>query len=250
MKKTLTAIIMFLAVSLQAHAGDIFANLEYYARLGYNLGGTAPIGMPATIRKLNSYTIQPNVTLALDAYKPLGKQWGVVGGFHIERKGMKTDAQVKNYNMSMTRGGETLSGVFTGNVITKVDQWLLSLHLQAACDVSPKVRLRLGPYLSYALSQDFSGDAYDGYLRVDNPTGSKVELGTEEGSRGTYDFSDDLRKLQLGVDAGVDWAFSQRWGAYADLSWGVTGIFKSSFHTIEQTLYPIFGTVGITYKLK
>lgn len=250
MKKTLTIIMLLLTAAAQARCEDIFANLEYYARIGYNLGGTAPIGMPATIRKLNSYTIQPNATLALDAYKPLSKGWGIVGGFHFERKGMKTDAVVKNYNMSMTRGGETLSGVFTGNVITKVDQWLLSLRLQAAYDVSPKVRLRLGPYLSYALSQDFSGDAYDGYLRVDNPTGSKVEIGTEDGSRGTYDFSDDLRRLQLGVDAGVDWMFSQRWGAYADLSWGLTGVFKSSFRTIEQTLYPIFGTLGITYKLR
>ena len=34
----------------------------YTARLGLNIGGTAPIGMPATIRRMNDYDLQPNFT--------------------------------------------------------------------------------------------------------------------------------------------------------------------------------------------
>ena len=52
------------------------------------------------------------------------------------------------------------------------------------------------------------------------------------------------------MNAGADWYFSKRWGAYADIAWGLTGIFKRDFKTIEQTMYPIFGTIGVTYKLK
>ena len=59
-----------------------------------------------------------------------------------------------------------------------------------------------------------------------------------------------MRKIQVGFDAGADWQIYRRWGAYADIAWGITGIHHSSFKTIEQTLYPIFGTVGIIYKLK
>lgn len=44
---------------------------QYQARVAYNIGGTAPIGLPATIRTLHSYTLQPNFSLGIDAYHPL-----------------------------------------------------------------------------------------------------------------------------------------------------------------------------------
>ena len=88
------------------------------------------------------------------------------------------------------------------------------------------------------------------YLRVNDPTGEKVELGTAEGDRGSYDFSDDMRNLQWGVMAGADWHFHKSWGVFADLSWGFTGVFKKSFHVIDQTMYPVYGTIGVTYRMK
>ena len=42
----------------------------------------------------------------------------------------------------------------------------------------------------------------------------------------------------------------QRLGLSFDLSWGLTGIHKSDFKTVEQTLYPIYGTIALTYRLK
>lgn len=68
---------------------------QYQARVAYNIGGTAPIGLPATIRTLHSYTLQPNFSLGIDAYHPLTGKWGFVGGLHFENKGMKIDAGVK-----------------------------------------------------------------------------------------------------------------------------------------------------------
>ena len=72
-----------------AWGGNIFDNLTYYARAGYALGGTAPLGMPAEIRGLNKFSVKPNITLALDAYKPLGNGWGVLAGFHYENKNIE-----------------------------------------------------------------------------------------------------------------------------------------------------------------
>ena len=131
---------------------------------------------------------------------------------------MKTDAKVKGYSMEMRRGDETLSGLFTGNVVTEVDEWMVTLPLQVAYNVSPNLRLKFGPYFSYVLSNNFSGYAYDGYLRVGDPTGDKVELGHVEGERGDYDFTEDLRHWQFGLDLGADWFFSNHFGAYAGLS--------------------------------
>ena len=73
MKRYIIAATMAMAISAQAMAIGIFDNLTYYARAGYALGGTAPLGMPAEIRGLNKFSVKPNITLALDAYKPLGK---------------------------------------------------------------------------------------------------------------------------------------------------------------------------------
>ena len=250
MKKTIITALTLAALAAPASAGGIFDNLIYYARAGFSIGGTSPIDMPASIRGLNKFTLQPNVSLSLDAYKPLTGKWGLMAGFHLENKDMKTDARVKNYHMEIRQGSQSLSGMFTGNVVTEVEEWMVTLPLQATYDISPKVRIKAGPYLSYVLSHGFTGYAYDGYLRVGDPTGSKVEVGTDDSSRGTYDFSDSLRRLQFGFDVGADWYFSKRWGAYADISWGLTDIFESDFNTIEQTLYPIYGTIGLTYKLK
>lgn len=251
MKKTIITLLLVAFVGLQeALAIDIFGDLRYMVRLGYSLGGTAPVGMPATIRSLDKYTPTNNTLLGLDAYKPLTEKWGLQAGFHYQNKGMKTDAKVKGYSMEMRRGDETLSGLFTGNVVTEVDEWMVTLPLQVAYNVSQNLRLKFGPYFSYVLSNNFSGYAYDGYLRVGDPTGDKVELGHAEGERGDYDFTEDLRHWQFGLDLGADWFFSNRFGAYAGLSWGLTNIFRKDFHVIEQSLYPIYGSIGLTYKLK
>ena len=58
-----------------------------------------------------------------------------------------------------------------------------------------------------------------------------------------------MRSLQWGVSVGVDWQISGHVGLSADLDWGLSGLFQSDFKTVEQTLYPIFGCVGVFYNL-
>ena len=230
---------------------------RYYVHIGYNIGGTAPVGLPASIRTLHSYTLQPNFVLGVDAHHSISGKWGFLGGLHFENKAMRTDAGVKGYHMKIVRGGEELEGVFTGDVVTKVDMSLITVPLQITYDLNPQVRLMLGPNVSYVSASKFEGWAYDGYLRRQeeghekgDPTGQKVMLGHNEGERGDYDFSDDMRPWQLGIDFGADWYITKRWGLKADLSWGLTGIFQKDFDTIEQTMYPIYGTIGVIYQLK
>lgn len=67
--------------------------------------------------------------------------------------------------MRIVRGGEELKGIFTGNVVTKVDMSLITVPLQATYDICDNLRFKLGPYVSYVTSKKFEGWAYDGYLR-------------------------------------------------------------------------------------
>lgn len=219
------------------------------ARLGYNIGGTMPLSLPASIRHLNSYTPQFAPAVGVDVLFPIDDWRGFLTGFRVERKAMSEDATVKNYHMEITQGGQTLAGMFTGDVTTNVSMWAFTLPVQAVWRVN-RVNLRMGPYASLLFAKDFSGWAHNGYLRVDDPTGAKVELGEAEDERGNYDFDENMCNWQVGLTVGVDWHLSNRFGLYADLNWGFSTLFYNDFHTIGQAMYPIFGQLGVTYRIK
>ena len=110
-KKKIFTLALSLTTAMASWGISIPDSLNYSFRMGYNIGGTAPVGMPATIRSLNSYDLQPNVTIGLDVWKDLWGQWGMMTGIRLENKGMKIDATVKNYHMEMVQGGERLEGM-------------------------------------------------------------------------------------------------------------------------------------------
>ncbi len=229
--------------------GQLFSNTQLEAKVGFNIGAAAPMGMPATIRKLHTFSPLFNPQIGIDAIKPINDQWGLLLGLHVENKGMHTNVTTKYYHMKIVRAKEELEGVFTGRVTTTAGQLAFTVPLQAVYRINEKWRLRCGPYVSYVLNRNFHGDAYNGYLRVNDPTGAYVSLGEGQDERGSYDFSSDMRRFQMGFDLGADMRINRRLGAYADLAWGVMGIFHSSFNTVEQTLYPVYGTLGITYRI-
>ena len=171
-------------------------------------------------------------------------------GIHLEQKDMEIDARVKNYHMAMVQGTQRIEGMFTGQVVTETGLGTVTIPVLATYDVTPNVRLKAGPYVSYAYQTEFSGDAYDGYIRENDPMGYKVMVGVGNSARGTYDFSESMRKLYFGIDVGADWYFSRRWGASLDLTWGLNGVFKSNFDVIDDTLYPIYANIGVTYRIK
>lgn len=250
-KRTLLATLAIMAAITQARAFDFKLpdDMKFSIKLGYNIGGTSPIGIPATIRKMNNYKMQANFSLSYDMQFPLKGAWGLTTGLRLENKGMEVDATVKNYRMAIVQGGSRLEGYYTGNTVIKAEQWLFTLPAMATYNFSDRFLLRFGPYVSYVITRKFNGYVYDGYLRQTDPTGAKVNMGDTKETGATFDFTDDMRRWHFGLDAGFDWYIYRRFGIYADLAWGVTGVFKKDFNTIEQTLYPIYGTIGITYKL-
>lgn len=246
---TTLALLLLAGGTATSNAKVLPSDVTLKLRVGYNIGGTAPVGMPASIRRLNSYTLQPNLILGVEADKPLDGPWGMTLGLQVENKGMKEDARVKSYHEEVVRGGEKLAGMFTGDVTTEVTEWMITMPLHARWRASSRLSLHAGPYLSVLTQRKFSGSAHDGYLRVGNPTGAKVALGSSASTRGDYDFSGDMRRMQWGMDLGGEWQLGQRTGLFANLSWGLSGIHHSGFTAVEQTLYPIFAAVGMTYRL-
>ncbi|RHJ80663.1 porin family protein [Parabacteroides sp. AM08-6] len=222
--------------------------LEYEVKAGILIGGTSPLPLPAEIREISSYNptlvvaVEGNVTKWLDKEE----KWGMMVGLRLENKGMKTDARVKNYGMEIIGdGGEIVKGNWTGNVKTKVKNSYLTVPVLGTYKFSPRFRMNLGPYFSYMMEGDFSGDVYDGYLREGNPTGNKWIF--EDGKSASYDFSKNLRKFQWGAQLGAEWRAFKHLNVCADLTWGLNDIFKKDFETITFAMYPIYLNVGFGY---
>ena len=136
MKKTILALMLAAMTATQAGAFRLFDNLVYNLRFGYSIGGTAPMGMPATIRSMDKYTLTPSFNLGLGVYRDITEHWGVTTGLYIENKGMDVESTVKNYHMAFVRGGQRLEGNFTGGVSIDVEQWMLTLPLMATYAVN------------------------------------------------------------------------------------------------------------------
>lgn len=222
--------------------------LEYQVKAGLSIGGTAPLPMPVEIRAINGFnptmlfSIEGNATKWLKA----NERWGGRVGLRIENKGMITHSTVRNYGMEIHGdGGELIAGRWTGDVKTRVKMSYLTIPITAVYKINQRFNASLGPYFSYRLDGDFSGDVRNGYLREGDPTGNKVIF--ENDKSATYNFSNNLRRFQWGAQLGCEWRALNHLNVYADLTWGFNDIFKSNFHTITFALYPIYLNAGFAY---
>lgn len=220
--------------------------LHYSVRASYGLGGISPIPLPAEIRAINSY--RPLVGIALEGTieKDINKWIGIHIGLRLENKTMATDALVKGYKMEIQNGpGTTISGYWTGNVKTTVKNSYISLPILMTFKLSQRWKMRIGPYFSYLLSGDFSGNVYDGYLREGTPTGSKTVISAENPA--SYDFSENLVKNNWGVQYGIEWRAFSHLNIFADLQWGLNSAFPKDFETITFKMFPIYANLGFAY---
>lgn len=211
---------------------------------GFNIGGTSPLPLPVEIRSIDKY--QPTLCLSFEgaAEKHFNKHWGAQVGIRFENRGMKTDATVKNYHMEAvnTEGTGRINGAWTGHVKTEVNNNYLTFPILATYSFNDRWMVKAGPYLSWMFSGEFTGEAYDGYIRDQVPTGEKAEV-----SRATYDFSSDLRRFHWGIQAGGEFKAYKHLSVSANLQWGLNGIFPSDFESVTFALYPIYATIGINY---
>lgn len=233
-------------------AGVDMKHWNFDVRLGYSIGGTVPMGFPVEMREINSFSPKLNYRFGVDIEYRFNTHWGMQTGLYLERKGFQGDMRVRQYEMSVDQGDDKLHGVFTGNVKTNIIQTGFTVPIQANWWINRQCKIKFGPYLSLLTDRTFNGYAYNGYLREGNSKGKLTEMGSGPDSRGDFDgedFDAGLRRWQFGLDAGADYYFSRHWGAFVDVSWGLNAAFKSDFETITMPLYPVYGTIGIVYKI-
>ena len=259
MKKIILASLLALAAGIGAanaqtpaeHKGLMWSSLhglDYEFKAGVNIGGTSPMPLPQEIRSLDSYRPGLAISLEGNATKWVDQQklWGISLGIRLDTKSMNTDATVKTYGMEIFNdaGGRT-AGLWTGGVKTKVKMSLLSVPLLAKYRINDRWQVSAGPYFSYLMDGDFSGNVYEGHLRTPDATGNSVNFSGS--SIATYDFSSDLRKFQWGIQLGGTWKAYKHLNVHADLTWGLNDIFCDDFSTITFAMYPIYLNIGFGY---
>lgn len=221
------------------------------ARVGYSMGGTTPLPLPQEIRSINGFRPKGGITLGADVYKMLAPRWGFSVGAHLFYEGFHTNADVKNYRMSLTMEGNTMSGYFTGRNITDTKMFGVLLPLLATWRLSPRWNVSAGPYFSLFFHRNFSGEVFDndqgvGYLRVNTPTGEKVNI--DRANPATYDFSPHMRNWNGGVELTFDWKATRHLNLFGTLDWGLSNIFDPDFEAVAFKMVPIYGTMGVAYR--
>ncbi|MEG1543129.1 MAG: porin family protein [Tannerellaceae bacterium] len=223
-------------------------NWESKVFIGYNLGGTTPLPLPAEIRKVNSWSPGFSGTVAFHISHWLTPKWGLTTGLAIDLKGMAISADVKYMNTSLVVGEGaqtgTFSGTFSGKNNTTVRNAYLVLPVLAAYRLSPTWTFRLGGYIATQQNAKFEGDASDGYIRNGGPAGDRINI-----DRATFDFSEHIRKVDAGLMASADWFFTDKMALTGQLSWGLVPIFPSDFNGIPYKMYNVYLMLGLAYKL-
>lgn len=240
---------IILTFCLIALAGIQLANgkdFTYRVKAGFNIGGTAPLPLPAEIRKIEGFNPKMNLAIGAEVIRNFNPKWGLMTGLRFETKSMTTKARVKSYKMSIdiSDGDETgsASGYFTGGVKTKVRNEYLTVPIAAVYNVSPKVELNAGVFMSVKLSGEFSGEAYDGILRDQTPTGEKIGI-----TSATYDLEKDIRNFNWGGQVGVHWMAYKQFSVYGDFTMAANSIFAKNNPTVPFPMYNIYMNIGFGY---
>ncbi|WP_353719931.1 porin family protein [Dyadobacter sp. 676] len=221
--------------------------LTFHARAGVAVGGATPIGMPASIRKIESY--DPGFLPSLEAglgYR-FSRKFGVAAAIRFEQKGMTTEARVKGYYTTFNEGSngdhDSVTGYFTGDVETKVRNRYLTVPLHLTYQPAGRFVLKAGGFVSLSVSKRFTGSARDGYLRNETPVGEREDIDVA-----SYDFSGNVRRIDAGAEIGADCHFASRLYASANLSYALTPLMERHFKSIGFGLHNIYLNLGIGYR--
>ena len=238
-----------LACTVQAQESDVeIGKIGITGVLGTKIGGTAPLSMPKEIRSINSY--KPNLPffVGVKGSYQVDQKWAVLMGLTFEGKGMDAEATVKGYKTTFSavnNSNEELRGFYTGDITTKVHNLYLTIPVQAAYQISKKWNVQAGPYVSFAVKREFYGEAFNGYLRHETPTGTKIVIDAAD-----YDFASSVRTVDVGMSLGGKYAFNDKLFALAQFDYGFNNIMKTGFESISFGMHNIFMNVGVGYKLR
>ncbi|WP_315820941.1 outer membrane beta-barrel protein [Paraflavitalea speifideaquila] len=102
---------------------------------GFNIGGTAPISFPNTIRKINAFWPRFSPSVGYEYIHYLPKKWAIGAAFKLDFKGMGTRSTVIYFPtiISVKDGDQTneFTGTFSGHNETRVNNAYITIPVYA-----------------------------------------------------------------------------------------------------------------------
>ncbi|WP_159442357.1 porin family protein [Chitinophaga niabensis] len=242
-KNILIALCMLIAFKANAQK-----NIHQYVHAGFNIGALAPVSLPNTIRKVESYSPLFSPAIGYEIVYVIKGKWGIGAGLKVEYKGMRVKDSVQYFHTIITQqsssGKSEFEGDFTGTNQTKAHNLYLTLPINAVFQPSEKWRFKLGFYAAYLLAASFDGTVSNGYIRNGNSFGEKVII-----DQANFDFAKEERKFDWGLQGGAERKVGKRLAVAANLQWGLQPVFPSTFKGVGFNMYNIFLGLGVSYKL-
>lgn len=229
-------------------AQNVKSGMEYSVSAGFNIGGSAPLGLPAEIRHIDSYSPALNLSIGAQAAYMFDNAWGAGAGIILETKGMNTGIEARNYHLTMNilQGDATgvKTGYYTGKIKNETKISYLTIPLYAQWRPLTVWTFHAGPYLSFALDRSFIGQVSEGKMREDplHPA-----LGIQEAD---YNYSDDIRKFDTGITIGAACRVYRALSVKAALQWGLLSTLDPSKRKIDMDTYNIYLNVGVSYNFR
>ncbi len=243
-------LVFVLLGSLATYAQDSIRRyrIQHSLHGGYNVGALAPVGLPNTIRKIDSWNPGIRPSIGYEASMMINQHWGISIGLSYDTKGMDVKDSVMYFHTIITVKDGDNQGVFEGNFsgknITKVENTYLSIPVDVIYKPADAWRLKGGLYFAYLVKGSFKGNVSDGYIRTGDSQGERVEI-----DRADFDFSRELRKIDLGAHIGAERTISESLSLEANLNWGLRPAFAPDFKGVGFNMYNIFGNIGLVYHI-
>ncbi len=224
-------------------------NMDYELNAHFSIGGSAPMGMPVEIRSIEKYNPNLQLGLGVHATKWLDDEsdWGVRLGASAAKLGMETKARVKHYKTEVLMDNTYIEGIFTGLVETHVENTYLTVPLSLVYRLSSRWSLYGGPHVAFTLNSRFDGFVSDGdFYEGNDTTGNLIVFGNNE--QASYDFSDEISKIQWGVQVGGEYRYKKHLIFFSHLDYDINNLFKSDFKSISFSLHNIYLNLGFGYR--
>jgi hypothetical protein len=239
----------FLLFAFNLSAQDAQRAFEHNFFAGLNIGASAPLSLPATIREINAYVPGFNPSLGYECVYYLKGKWRAGAGVKLDYKGMTVKDRVMYMRTKITveSGSSTggFEGYFTGDNETEVHNAYLSFPVNMIYDFNSRWRMKLGGYAAWLIKSGFSGNVSNGYMRNETPVGEKIII-----DHASFDLGKEQNTWDFGVNAACERSIGKNFGVAAGLMWGLRPLFSSANSSMDFKMYNVYGTLGAIYKIR
>lgn len=238
-KYLLTALLALGAATASA------GGFDWSAGVGYNIGATTPLGLPASIRSIGGYSPGANISAGVNATYMLAHGFGIGLGVSADNLNMNAEITTRNYHLTMdiVDGDETgtRTGYYTGKIHNKTRLTYLTVPLYAVYRPDSKWEVDLGPYVAFALHRSFKGEVSEGRMRED-PYHPVISI-----TKAEYDYSSDLRNVDAGIMAAASRKVWRGLAVKASMRWGLMSVMNPSTRKIDINTYNVYLNIGASY---